>query len=120
MRLLQLVLVAASVACSHPAAPADPGPLPPPAPPVLFREYKLTDPAQCELARYACPSNAGFSDDTGCGCLDPRRDAASTMCTAEVDPVCAKLEDGTTKTASNLCNASLLPTVTETRPGACP
>jgi hypothetical protein len=111
-----MLLLAALVACTH-AAPDQP---PTGAAEGTFREYKFEAPETCSAARFACSSGAGFADKTGCGCVNPRRDAASTMCTAQLEPVCATLADGTRQTASNLCTASLLPTVTETRPGACP
>jgi hypothetical protein len=112
------MLALLSLACAHPPSPA-----PAPAPATAagtFREYVLTDASACAAARYTCASQQGFSDATGCGCVSPRRSAADTMCTMDLTPVCATLADGSRQTASNACIASTLPTVTETRPAACP
>jgi hypothetical protein len=105
-----------ALACTHSTPPPSGGE----AATGTFREYRVTDAASCQTVRYSCGSGEGFSDATGCGCVVPRRDAADTMCAADVEPVCATVKGGATKTVPNLCQASVLPGVTETRPGKCP
>jgi hypothetical protein len=35
------------------------------------RVYVSTDPAECSLIKYYCASGEGFSDECGCGCVEP-------------------------------------------------
>lgn len=51
--------------------------------------------------------------------LTPCEDPRPQVCTANYDPVCGRLHDGSDKTYANGCSACGDPAVSGHRPGAC-
>jgi hypothetical protein len=101
-----------------PQAPAELG---------TFKQYISQDAEQCSLIRYVCASGEAFSDDTGCGCVVTRANAAVTLCATDYDPVCGWSDESIqcfaypcAQTYSNICLASVEPNVAYTTPGECP
>lgn len=92
-----------------------------------FKEYKSTDPEVCSRIRYTCDGDDAFGDETGCGCVRKHNNAAVTLCSTDIDPVCGWsgpeircLVYPCASMYSNVCMASIEPSVAYTTPGECP
>jgi hypothetical protein len=81
--------------------------------------WKLTIVAMASLLVVACstppPEQASASTPALVACEDPR----PQICTADYDPVCGRLADGSYKTYANACSACGDAAVSGHRPGAC-
>ncbi len=107
-------------ACPEPTAPGEPTQ-------TTFKQYIGTSTEICMRMKYTCDGDEMFADDNGCGCVRKHNNAAVTLCPADYDPVCGWsnasiqcLVYPCASTYSNLCMASIEPTVASTTPGECP
>ncbi len=83
------------------------------------RRWRLTIIAAISVLAAACSTPASDDAATQASDLTPCEDPRPQICTANYDPVCGRLEDGSDKTYANGCSACGDAAVTGHRPGAC-
>lgn len=83
------------------------------------RRWRLTIVVMSGMLGTACPSSPPEQATAPVPRLTRCEDPRPELCTADYNPVCGLLADGTYKTYSNGCSACADAAVSGHRPGAC-